>query len=566
MKKTHVYIVSIATLLFLSMSLSATNPRTDSLETVLGEHGLPEAEQIEVLNQLGYAYWTVDPAKSVLYGRKALRLASKYSRPAQQAFSYRVIGVAYWALGDYPLALDNMLKSLDLYEAQQDVTGVGNMLMNIGLVYSEQLSYQRAKGYFKRALEAFEETGESGRKATTLSKLASVLTTEESLDQAQEYLYQAIEIHRENGFQYGLAEAYNRLGILYYKRGDLHTALDYLYRSRDISQNISDQEGLTKCYYDIGNTFLQLANFPEAGKYYQMSLDKSYEVGSKKWRLKAYQGFYELAKSEADFPRALQYLENYQQLHDSVLNEQKVFAIANLQEEYESREQLRQLDRNKQEITHLQQEARIRQFGMLGLSGVFLLVAGASLVAYRYKQIKQREAALIQKREFQLMESETARREAEVENLRLQEISLKMELEQKHRELASYALNFVQKNEFINDLKKDLTTAGSGSSVLAIRKKLKQASRIDHDWENFRTQFENIHAGFLDKLKDLHPELTQGELRHCSLIRMNLSTRECASVLGISQESTKTARYRLRRKLKLEENIPVFDYLLALGK
>src|SRR5699024_7119713 len=83
---------------------------------------------------------------------------------------------------------------------------------------------------------------------------------------------------------------------------------------------------------------------------------------------------------------------------------------------------------------------------------------------------------------------------------------------------------------------------------------------LDQDWEQFRLYFEEVHTGFLDALKKQYPELTANELRLSALVKLSLTSKEIATILGITPDSVKTARYRLRKKLgmKTEENLTEF--------
>ncbi len=550
----------------LQHTIRASGSKVDSLENLLANRQLSVYDSLEVMSNLGFELWTVDPSRSVRVGRQALGLAIKLNSEPGMAYAYKVIGVAYWALGDYQLALSNMLQSLELYERLEDDSGVGSMLLNIGLVYSEQLSYPQAKSYFRRAHESFERNGKTVSQATALTKLASVLSFEDSLELAAEYLNRAIEIHRAGNFQYGLAEAYNRRGIVYRRQGDYNAALDYLYRSRDISREIDDNEGLAKCYSDIGITFLEMRRFPEAGDYFTKGIEQSKAIGSKKWRVEAYLGLSTLYERMGNQARALEYYKKYQQLKDSVLDRQKILAIANLQEDYENREQLRDLERSKLRIFDLQEQARSRTTLIAILIILFVLLIAVISLAYRNQGLKARRLEDQKQKEAEFHKIEQEKHEAEVENIRLRQKELERELELRQRELASYALNFIQKNEFIHDLKQDLDKLKNGPELQRIKRKLQSTHRVDKDWENFKLQFEKVHGDFSGELKERYPDLSPAELKLATLIRINLNTKECASVLGISPESAKTARYRLRKKMNIETEENLFDHLRTFGQ
>lgn len=75
----------------------------------------------------------------------------------------------------------------------------------------------------------------------------------------------------------------------------------------------------------------------------------------------------------------------------------------------------------------------------------------------------------------------------------------------------------------------------------------------DKDWEEFRTMFEKVHGGYLQRLRMKIPDLSPAETRFMALAKLQLTNKEMGSILGISPDSIRTIRYRLRKKLNLAE-------------
>ena len=144
-----------------------------------------------------------------------------------------------------------------------------------------------------------------------------------------------------------------------------------------------------------------------------------------------------------------------------------------------------------------------------------------------------------------------------VRNAKMIEKELQSQVEQKNKELTSYALNFIQKNELLNELTEKIAELKKQSDTSSI-KELNQMNgiinssfRMDHDWDNFKIMFEELHGNFFVRLKDRFPELGNAELKLCALLRLNMNLKESSRILGISSDSVKTARYRLRKKFGL---------------
>jgi DNA-binding CsgD family transcriptional regulator len=147
-------------------------------------------------------------------------------------------------------------------------------------------------------------------------------------------------------------------------------------------------------------------------------------------------------------------------------------------------------------------------------------------------------------------------------------IKLKEELNRKNVEISSYTLNFIQKNEIMEELKNQINELRKQSDpttnlrLTRINRMVDETFRSEDEWETFRLTFEQMHNGFFSTLKQSFPEITNAELKLCALLRLNMNLKESAKILGISPDSVKTARYRLRKKFGLITNENLVDFLI----
>ncbi|MEM9673875.1 MAG: hypothetical protein AAF992_14890, partial [Bacteroidota bacterium] len=171
------------------------------------------------------------------------------------------------------------------------------------------------------------------------------------------------------------------------------------------------------------------------------------------------------------------------------------------------------------------------------------------------------------KKNKEIYSAQQALTRAELENAKLKEAELSQELTFKSKELTSYTVNFIQKSELFEELKAELKQLRKarpdevGKKINSLTRLVDQHTNIDRDWEEFRRFFEDVHHDFLEKLRDNYPDLTQGELKLCALLKLKMNMKEAASILGISPESVKTARYRLRKKLGLNKEDDLVDFM-----
>ncbi|SFC98947.1 triple tyrosine motif-containing protein [Algibacter pectinivorans] len=138
---------------------------------------------------------------------------------------------------------------------------------------------------------------------------------------------------------------------------------------------------------------------------------------------------------------------------------------------------------------------------------------------------------------------------------------LNQDIENKNRELAISTMSIIKKNRVLNKIKKELKKSKDANNAEAI--KLVESNLNDSkDWSFFEQAFNNADKDFLEKIKQVHPDLTPNDLRFCAYLRLNLSSKEMAPLLNISVKSVETKRYRLRKKLGLEHDNGLVNYIL----
>ena len=87
----------------------------------------------------------------------------------------------------------------------------------------------------------------------------------------------------------------------------------------------------------------------------------------------------------------------------------------------------------------------------------------------------------------------------------------------------------------------------------------------DQEWTDFNAHFESINATFYNRIKQEYPDISPNDLKLCALIKLNLSIKEMSAILNISPNSVKTARYRLRKKLRLNTEDNLTEFILSLS-
>jgi ligand-binding sensor domain-containing protein/DNA-binding CsgD family transcriptional regulator len=157
------------------------------------------------------------------------------------------------------------------------------------------------------------------------------------------------------------------------------------------------------------------------------------------------------------------------------------------------------------------------------------------------------------------------------EIVKLRNEKLESEIEFKNSELAATAMHLVQKGEFLTKIKEELQRLNKSGKdkeeldeVKKLLRTLSDEEKMDNDWEQFAVHFNKVHSDFLIKLKEKFPNLGAHELKLCAYLRMNLSSKEIAQLMNISVRGVEISRYRLRKKLQIQTETNLFQFLMDI--
>ncbi|MEM5563505.1 triple tyrosine motif-containing protein [Psychroserpens sp. AS72] len=139
---------------------------------------------------------------------------------------------------------------------------------------------------------------------------------------------------------------------------------------------------------------------------------------------------------------------------------------------------------------------------------------------------------------------------------------LNQDIESKNRELVISTMSIIKKNELLSKIKKELKKSDTIKDIGDAIKLIDNNLNNTKDWKFFKQAFNNADKDFLDKIKVEHPDLTPNDLRFCAYLRLNLSSKEIAPLLNISTKSVETKRYRLRKRLNLNHDDSLVNYIL----
>jgi len=153
----------------------------------------------------------------------------------------------------------------------------------------------------------------------------------------------------------------------------------------------------------------------------------------------------------------------------------------------------------------------------------------------------------------------------EKEIIRLQNERLGQEIMLKNRELADTSMHLVERNEALAKVKDSLQRLyrhkQDDHDIKRTLQLIGEIERNDDSWNRFTSHFDEINGNFMRNLRLAHPKLTVTDLKLCTYLELNLSSKEIAQLANISVRGVEISRYRLRKKLGLDTDKSLPEFL-----
>lgn len=194
----------------------------------------------------------------------------------------------------------------------------------------------------------------------------------------------------------------------------------------------------------------------------------------------------------------------------------------------------------------------------------FLLVVIGYYINKAYRNFYQKQKEKLIEENNLLLEIKELENEQQLMKLRNEQLS--QDVDNKNRELAVSTMSLNSKNELLAFIKEDLkkTSQDDNKNIKSVIRTINDNITEEDSWKVFKEAFDSADKDFLKRIKTIHPLLTPNDLRLCAYLRLNLSSKEIAPLFNISVRSVEIKRYRLRKKMDLQHEIGLVEYILSV--
>jgi tetratricopeptide (TPR) repeat protein len=550
-------------------------------------HALDVEEQLPVprpqklttrLSDVGFCYQDMGLFdKSLSYFQRALDIARQLNDSLEIASNLSNIGVSLKMMGRYGEAIDMFNQVLELDKLRKNETDLATDYNNIGVVYREWSKYDLAVEFFNKAIEIDERLGNRHKLSTRYSNIGQVYLIWEKYPEALGYFNKALEIDRDMNAPGKIALRLQGLGLCYLSLKEYNKAIEYLKQAKETFQtlNLDFQTAIVTTH--IGDAYTALNDQKNAQHYYEESLLLAQKHGLDPTVIEAAKGLYNLYKNQGNYQKAIFYFEIFKAAEDSVFSEASARQINEFGIRYETEKKENENHLLSKDVQLLRKDVEIKTRNQWFLGSIIVALALISLALYYAFSLKRK--SLIQSRVLFDKESELSKLkidQAEKRNKHLQEVLFAEEeikrlqaasIDQKNQQMISATMLIANKNEVFGKLEKlagdlgDCDKNEKNDIIREIRREIERQTDVEGQWEQFKLHFENVHKSFFTRLRSNGNNLTQTDLQLCAYIKLNMATKEIARLMNIAPESVNTHRYRLRKKLALQPDVTLDDFI-----
>lgn len=415
---------------------------------------------------------------------------------------------------------------------------IPNFHEDIAIVYFYFLRYANAESHLKKSL--IHPLLKKEDRINVLNTLALVHRDLKKFESSRVYTESALKIAKEIKHKPWIAVLTGNLGYILFKLENIEEAKKLVHTdyklSKSTSQPGSELSALTllieidliqkniasakKYMYELKNLVTEYPTTPNLRSYYRVLTKYNEALGQ--------------------FEDALKNYKLYIAYQDTIANSRNAVLLQNTEFQID-------FEQHQSEILILNEKKKKDDFKIMSLIITISSISIAGIIIIIQIQKRKKKSNEI---------------------LELQKLRVEEELKNTEREMKNILTNLIDKNQLVEELRTEISLHHSEENAAEKQEKEKLLDKLqsfslltDDDWLDFKKLFNKLNPGFIDFFHENHKDVTPSEVRLATLLKLNLSNIEMAKTLGISPDSVRKTNLRLRKKLNIEYQDDLLNYI-----
>lgn len=546
-------------------------------EQLAAAEQLPDGiEKFRALNAILIPIFGHATEEAFAIARRMYAVARAIGDAKGMAFSTENIGHMQLFRGNHALALRYLRRALRSFDALgEDVPWYARALHGAAHACEGLGRYAEAIDYYVRSIDTGRTNGDVERIAAGLSGLSEVYRILGDHERALALVMETIPLWESLGDHRGLGVAYNNIGIIHCAMNDGTYGIEEYEKSIEHYAASEDQPGMAIAMANAGRAHVDAGRIERGMEYLTRALAVHRATGFQRNEAGVLNLLGLALRKQGNVVEAVELMREGLALYERI-----EYRSGICEARTDLAGVLLELGRHDEAI-----ELLTAASDLAASIGYKLQAARANrLLGEAYEARGDLQAALVHMRLFvaeqeELLGEETRRAvaamqvrldveraEREREIFRLETMRLKRDVRLRSKELEAMAMRLAQTNGVMADVRREfgaLTRIDAGDARAAIdrvRDRLIAAGGADVAWKQFEEHLEQLSPGHMRGLQERFPELTPTELKVCTLLGSNLTSKDIANLLNLSIHTVETHRRRIRKKLGLapDTNLTTF--------
>lgn len=391
-----------SSILFFSIQwlLAFESPVADSLyqqaKSIGGKAG------IEFMLENFYSVHVQNYDDGIAWGKQTLNYAQQSGNQQLIGRSYLIIGMSSYMRGDYPNCLINYQKALEIFEKTNDLNYIGRTNNEFSVYWRKQKQFDKGLACLDISFKVCSECKDSGCVETSLNNRAVIYEMMGRYEDAIFYYSKAEEIAMKNNNLIGLAYIYADGAECYRLKGQPDSSMIQINKSIEIMEKLDNQQGVAMNLINKAALFAQTGKYELAINTYLQCIDLANKL---KYTDLLKNAHYQLGQTYADageFEKSFFHIERSHFLQDSLLNEEKLKALSEMEVKYETEKIENDLLIEKQTGVETELKLANRNKWLITSAGLLIAFLFFGLFLYQRKSRlaqAEKDKAIIEERE-----------------------------------------------------------------------------------------------------------------------------------------------------------------------